>query len=412
MKPLHCLFLLSVMILAGCSSREEEHAKPVVDVKVAKAELEDVRITVRAPATVFAREVANISARLTAPIKALPARKGDTVAPGQLLAQLDNRDLVAQRAEAAAAVADAEANLQRVSAGALPTDIERARGQLARAQAALDQAQKFYDRRKHLFEQGAIPERDLLVSQTELAQAKADFQVAKKSLDLLENQSRDKEILMAKAKVDQARARLGAIQAQLEFTEIRSPFAGTITEQFLFPGDMAKPDAPIFTVMDLSVAVARAQVPEAEAAAVRTGAACSFTPVDGGGASFAGRVSVVNQAVDPARRTIETWCEIPNSKRVLRGGAFGQVEIVTGVAPKSVVVPLPAVQFVEGSRKGSVMVAGSNNTAVKKGVETGEVFGNKVQIRSGLGPGEAVIVEGGYGLPEGTQIRIREDQSR
>jgi len=404
------LLFSSLLVLAGCGAREEAAPKPVVDVKVAKAEAAGVKITVRAPASVFAREQANISARITAPIRKLLVRKGDTVAAGQALAQLDNSDLMAQRDEAAAGVTDAQANLERVTSGTLPTDIERARGQLAVAEPALAQAQKFYDRRKQLFEQGAIPQRDLLVSETDLAQAKANFDVAKKSLDLLQNQSRDKDILMARAKLEQAVARLALVKTQLDFAEIRSPFAGTITEQFMFPGDMAKPDAPMFTIMDLAVAVARAQVPEGEAAAVRTGAQCTFTPADGGGVSHDGRISMVNQAVDPARRTIEVWCEIPNPRRALRGGAFGQVAIVTGVAANSLVVPLAAVQFVEGTKKGLVMVAGDKSLAVKKEVETGEVFDGKVQIISGLKAGEMAIVLGGYGLPEGTQVRIQEEK--
>jgi len=409
MKNLTLLFS-SLLILAGCGAKEEEAPKPVVEVKVAKAEAAGVKITVHAPASVFAREQANISARITAPIRKLLVRKGDTVAAGQALAQLDDSDLVAQRDEAAAGVTDAQANLERVTSGTLPTDIERARGQLAVAEPALAQAQKFYDRRKQLFEQGAIPQRDLLISETELAQAKANFEVAKKSLDLLRNQSGDKDIRMAKSKVEQAQARLELVKTQLEFAAIRSPFAGTITEQFMFPGDMAKPDAPMFTVMDLGVAVARAQVPEGEAAAVRTGLPCTFTPADGGGVAYDGRISMVNQAVDPARRTVETWCEIPNPKRALRGGAFGQVAIVTGVDANSVVVPLAAVQFVEGTKKGLVMVAGDKSLAVKKEVETGEVFDGKVQIISGLKAGEMAIVQGGYGLPEGTQIRIQEEK--
>lgn len=404
------LLFSSLLVLAGCGAQEEATPKPVVEVKVAKAEAAGVKITVRAPASVFAREQANISARITAPIRKLLVRKGDSVTPGQALAQLDNSDLAAQRDEAAAGVTDAQANLERVTSGTLPTDIERARGQLAGAEAAIAQARKFYDRRKQLFEQGAIPQRDLLVSETDLAQAKANFDVARKSLDLLQNQSHEKDILMARAKLEQAQARLALVKTQLDFAEIRSPFAGTITEQFMFPGDMAKPDAPMFTVMDLGVAVARAQVPEGEAAAVRTGQPCAFTPADGGGVSHDGWISVVNQAVDPARRTIETWCEIPNPKRALRGGAFGQVAIVTGVAANSVVVPLAAVQFVEGTKKGLVMVAGDKSVAVKKEVETGEVFDGKVQITSGLKAGEMAIIQGGYGLPEGTQIRIQEEK--
>jgi HlyD family secretion protein len=379
-------------------------------VQIARAETLDVKIIVRSPATVFAREQANISSRVTAPIRQLHVRKGDNVSAGQVLAQLDNRDLIAQRDEAAAAVTDADANLQRVSSGTLPTDIERARGEAVSAEAALNLAQKTYDRRRQLFEQGAIPQRDLLLSQTELAQANAAHEVAKKSLDLLQNQSRDKDILIAKSKVEQAQARLSLVKAQLEFTEIRSVSTGTITEQFMFPGDMAKPDAPLFTIMDLSVAVARAQIPESEAAAVRAGQTCTFLPSDAREASFDGRVSMVNQAVDPARRTVEAWCEIPNPKRSLRGGAFGQVMFVTGVAPKSVVVPLTAVQLIEGTNKGFVMVAGGKGVAVKKEVEIGEVFEGRVQIKSGVAAGDSVIVQGGYGLPDGSQIRVREEK--
>lgn len=406
---LHVPLSLTLAVLAGCGSHSEDvPEKPVVEVKMAKAGIADVTLTVHGPAFVFAREQANIGARITAPIRKLPVRKGDAVRAGQVLAELENRDLLAQRDEAAAAVTDAEANLQRLVSGTLPTDIERARGQVASTEAALKQAEKFYERRRQLFEQGAIPQRDLQVSETELAQARANHEVAKRALDLLQHQSRDKEILMAKSKAEQAGARLALIKAQLDFATIRSPFTGVITEQFMFPGDMAKPDAPIFTVMDLAVAVARAQIADAEAAAVRRGAACTYVPGDAAGTLFRGRISVVNQAIDPARRTVESWCEIPNPRRELRAGAFGQVRIVTAVVPRSVVVPLAAVQFVEGARKGFVMVAGKNGVAVKKEVETGEVFDGKVQIKSGISAGESVIVQGAYGLPEGTRIRVRE----
>lgn len=404
------LLLIPALWLAGCGPRAEETAPtPVVDVKVRKAELAEVRLTVRGPAFVFPREQAGISARITAPIRKLLVRKGDSVEAGQVLAELDNRDLLAQRDEAAAAVTEAEASLQKLTSATLPGDIERARGQAASAEAALNQAQKFYERRRQLFEQGAIPQRDLLVSETELAQAKANYAVAKGALDLLLGQSREREITMARSRLQQAQARLALITTQLDFTQIRSSFAGTVTEQFMFPGDMARPDAPIFTVMDLSAAVARAQIPVADAAGLHSGQTCTFAPADAAGRSFGGRVSVVNQAVDPARRTVEAWCEIPNPDRALRAGMFGETTIVTGSAPNSVVVPLAAVQFVEGSKEGAVMVATAQGVALKKDVQTGEVFDGKVQVTRGLTAGEPVIVEGAYGLASGARIRIREE---
>jgi multidrug efflux pump subunit AcrA (membrane-fusion protein) len=404
--------LISGLPLAGCRahSEEEKPPKPVVEVKTAKAEIADLELATHAPATVFPREQANIAARVTARVVKLYARKGDAMAAGQALATLENRDLLAQRDEMKAAVADAEANLQKTELGAAPADLERARGQVAVSKVALDQAQKIYDRRKVLLEKGAIPERDLLTSETELAQSKTAYEVARKSFDLLEKQSIDKDIRIAQSRLDQARARLAGINAQIEFTEIRSPFAGVITEQMMFAGDMAKPDAPIFTVMDLSVAIARAQIPEAESRAVRLGQACGFTPVDQAGTAFAGRVKVVNQAVDPARRAVEVWCEIPNGQRHLKGGEFGSLSITTGAARHGVVAPVAAVQFAEDGKKGTVMVVDGKNIAHAKEVETGETIGGRVQIISGLNGGETVIVEGGYGLPDNTEVRNKEEK--
>ncbi len=404
--------ILCCLPLADCRSHsaEEPAPKPVVEVKLAKAEIADLVLAVHAPATIFPREQANIAARITARITKLNARKGDRVAAGQVLATLENRDLIAQRDEARASITDAEANLQKTAAGTVPTDLERARGQVETARAALNQAQKIYDRRKSLFEQGAIPQRELLVSETELAQAKTAYEVAQRSLELLRNQSSDRDIRIAQSHVEQARARLAGINAQLEFTEIRSPFAGVITEQMMFPGDMAKPDAPIFTIMNLSVAIARAQTPEADARTVRQGQACSFALTDQSEILFAGRITTINQAVDPARRTVEIWCEIPNGQARLKGGDFGTASITTGVARQSVVVPVAAVQFADEGKKGTVMVVDSKNIAHTKEVETGEVVEGKVQIIAGLKGDETVIVEGGYSLPDATEVHKKEEK--
>ncbi|MBI1738485.1 MAG: efflux RND transporter periplasmic adaptor subunit [Acidobacteria bacterium] len=377
--------LLVCLLLASCAAQKEEtEPKPVVEVKVAQAEFADVQIAVHAPATIFPREQAAIASKITAPIRWLGARKGDRVAAGQVLARLENRDLLAQRTEA----------------------LDRARADLASAEAALNQAQKNFDRRQRLFEQGAIPNRELLASQTELAQAKAGHDVAKQFLDLLENPARQQELRATAVKPEQEKIRESFLNAQIEFTEIRSPFAGTITEQYVYPGDMAKPESPIFTVMDLSVAVARAQVPEAEIASVNIGKACSFENVDRPEAKAQGRISVVNQAVDPARRTVEVWCELSNARAELRASEFGTLTIVTGAAPKSVVVPKEAVQFLEGTRRGFVMVVGADKRAKRTEIEAGESFAGKVQIKQGLKAGETVIIEGGYGLPDGTEVRL------
>jgi multidrug efflux pump subunit AcrA (membrane-fusion protein) len=397
------------LFLVGCGAKpEEEISTPVVSVKTALAEESDEQLTVRAPATIFPREQANIASRITAPILELAARKGDRVTRGQVLARLDNRDLIAQRKEIAALVTDAQATLDKMRSGTVPADIERARGQVRTTQAALSQAEKFYARRKQLFDQGVLPNRDLQVSQTDLTTARANFEVAQQTLSLLEKQSAGKDIEIAESRLEQARGRLSVIDTQIAFSELRSPFTGTITEQLVFPGDMAQPSSPMFTVADLDVAIARAQVPESDAFGVRRGQLCRMTPSDRDSVHFEGRVSVVNQAVDAARRTVEVWCEIPNGKGELRSQVFGSLEIVTGQLTKVVTVPTAAVQREEGTRNGFVMVAGADKTAKKRPVETGASLAGKIPILKGLRAGEVVIVEGAYGLADGTAITVAE----
>jgi HlyD family secretion protein len=402
--------ILSIaLLLSGCAHQEEAPQKTVVAVKVARAELAVVRLTVTAPATVYPREQANISSRITAHIGELRTRKAETVAAGQVLAVLESRDILAQRDEVRAGLADAQANLQKISTGTLPTDAEKARGQVVSAEAALNQAQQNQARRSELFKQGAIPGRDLLASETDLKQAQAGYDVAKRTLDLLEHQSREQDIRIAESQVEQAKAKLANVEVQLQFAEIRSPFAGSVTEQFMYPGDLAKPENPIFTVMDLSVAVARAQIPESQAGNVKAGQPCSFASIDvSGGAAATGRISVVNRTVDPAKRTVEVWCEISNTERRLRAGAFGNATIITGTVPNSLVAPIAAVQFSEGTRSGSVYVVDASQVAHRVEVETGERFQGNVQVTKGLNVGDLVIVEGGYGLPDGAQVRSSE----
>jgi multidrug efflux pump subunit AcrA (membrane-fusion protein) len=398
------------LLMAACTMKEESAPALVVNVKTARAEVGEVSVSVSAPATIFPRQKADIAAPLTANIQRLLAQKGDRIKAGQVLAELENRDLMAQRDEAAAAKANAEASLQKISLGSLPTEIERAHGEVASAEALLNQTQKIYDRRRELFAEGAIPNRDLLASETDLTRAKIAYEVAQKSLDLLMNQSGEHDIQIARSRLDQANARLNLLNAQLEFTKIQSPFNGTIIEQYKYAGDMARPDAPIFTVIDFSIAVARVQIPESRARGIHRGEECVFSPVDAPESEYRGKLTLVNRSVDPNRRTVEAWCEIPHPDIDLRDGEFGSVRIVTDTVLGSVLVPLSAVQFIEGTQQGFVMVVDSGSTAHKRDVRTGEILDDKVQIIEGIHPGEIVITEGGYGLPDGVEVKTAQGE--
>jgi HlyD family secretion protein len=378
------ILVCTFFLWTGCAKQDAApEPKTVVEVKVTKAVAENVPLVVLAPAMIYPREQASIASKITAPIRTLPVKKGDTVAAGQVVARLENRDLVAQRTEA----------------------LDKARADASSAQAALAQAEKNLERRQSLYDQGAIPARDLLATQTEAAQTKAAYEAARKYLDLLQGATSS-----ASSAPDPNNSENGTafLNTQIEFSQIRSPFAGVVTEQFLYPGDMAKPEVAILTIMDLSVTVARAQIPESDIAGVMRGQSCSFETNDSPNLRFGGRISVVNQTVDPARRTIEVWCEIPNPQHSLRAGLFGSVTISIGRAEHVVVLPVSAVQFKEGSSKGTAVVVDPQHIAHLHDVEAVPLPEGRVRVVSGIAAGETVVVEGGYGLPDGTEVKATE----
>lgn len=339
--------LASAIGLSGCGAggEPEDEPEPLVSVGIAEAKSQEVEPSVEAPAVVFPREQANLTTSLTAPIRELRVRKGDAVRADQLLVVLEDRDLRAEQREVDASIRRADAISQR---------------------------------RRELYDEGAIPQREVLVSETELAGL---------------------------------RARLDRVRAQLSFAELRSPFDGVVTEQFLFKGDMVKPDLPVLTVVDLRTAVVRAQVPEADVGTVRVDQIGTFTGADGVEVPARGRVTMVNSAVDPARRTVEVWCEIPNEDLRLRAGAFGMLRIATGAPTRSVLVPTSAVEYAPDGRA-TVMVVDADRVAHEREVKAGRVFGRDVQIEDGLEPGEQVVTDARYGLPDGAAVRIVEEGAR
>ncbi len=403
MKLASAAYLIA-LIMAGCSGENAPEGPVIARVETAEAERRDVHVQVEAPARIIPRQQASVAARITAPIESLGAHMGDVVREGQVLARLVRNDLEAQRAEAAAQVQAAEANLAKVITGSLPADIERAQGAVETAAAALERAEKIYKRRVELFKEGAIPEREVLVSRTDFEQAKTAHRVAERSLELLQNRSREQDERIARQQLEQARARLAYLDAQLSFTEVRSPFGGVITRQFLYPGDVASPAAPVFTIVDLSEAIAVGQFPEEKAGEVRESQPCWFEAADAPGTRIEGKVSVVNAAVDVARRTVEVWCRISGSGSSLRAGQFGTVGVVTAKHADAVMAPLAAVQFIEGTNRGTVWTVDGAGLARSHQVTTGVVDSQLVEITSGLTGKERVVTAGALGLSDGMRV--------
>src|SRR6185436_14485874 len=132
------------------------------------------------------------------------------------------------------------------------------------------------------------------------------YDTALQHMQALQSVGKDEQIRSAAGQVEAAKGRYDATQAQVTYSEIRSPFTGVVTDRPLYPGELATTGAPLLTVMDMSKIVARINMAQEQARDVKVGNEATMTPSDGGD-PVAGKVTVVSPAADANSTTVQVW---------------------------------------------------------------------------------------------------------
>ncbi|MGC2696436.1 MAG: efflux RND transporter periplasmic adaptor subunit [Candidatus Angelobacter sp.] len=391
------------LVLAGCSKGEKEEA-PEVSVQAAPAAKTDISRVVNTEAVIFPVAQSAITPKINAPVKKFYVTRGQKVQQGQLLATLESRDIAATALDNKGAFEQAEATYSTSVGATLPEEIAKAELDVQTAQQELDAQQKLYSSREDLYKQGALPRKDLDAAAVSLAQAKSAYNIAKKHLDGLNAVGKQGALKSASGQLTSAKGKLMNAEAQLSYTEIRSPINGYITDRPLYPGEMATTAAPLLVVMDLSQIIGKAHVPQSDAILLHKGdpAVISVAGLD---KPVAGKVSLISPALDPNSTTVEIWVQAVNPGLQLRPGMTTQVAITAQTVKDALVVPASALLNAKEDNA-QVMVVDSQNQAQSRDVKIGIQTPQQAQILSGLKPGEVVITEGAYGLPDKTKVKI------
>jgi multidrug efflux pump subunit AcrA (membrane-fusion protein) len=337
----------SLLFAASCSS-EKPDGEPTVSVQVAAVEKTTIEHNITAQAILFPRAQAAIVPKISAPVQKFLVKRGSAVHEGELLAVLENRDLAAAAQENKGAYDQAEASYTTTTGASLPEEIQKAEADAQQAQQALDAQEKIFESRQQLFDQGALPRKELDQSRVDITQARNQQAIAKKHLDALMAIGKQQELKSATGQLESAKGKYLGSQAQLSYSEIRSPINGFITDRPLYPGEMAAAGTPLLTVMDISSVIAKAHIPQSDAAALSITAA-----------------TVKDALVVPANSVITAQDGTP-----------------------------------------AVMLAGADGRAHQKAVKLGVRNGDDVQITDGVAEGDKVIATGAYGLPDKTKIKI------
>lgn len=401
-RLLPCAVVLPLLVFTGC--RQEQAPEPEVTVQAGHPEQGPIAEHIIADAILTPVAQAAIEPKITAPVKEFYVQRGAKVKQGQLLATLENADLAAAALDNKGSYMAAQAAYATTTRAQVPEETQKAELDVAQARANLELNQSIVKSRKQLFAEGAIPGRDLDTAQAALVQAQAAYDSAARHLESLRNVSREASLKAAQGQLTSAEGKFKGAEAQVAFSEIRSPISGVVTDRPLFAGETAAAGAPLITVMDTSVLIAKMHLAQSLVQQMKVGDAASLS-VPGIAAPVPAKVSLISPALDPGSTTVEVWLKIDNKAGTLKVGTPVKASITGRTVQKALKIPQSAVLTAQDGSK-SVMLIGADGAAHRKPVTVGMQDGGEVQILSGLAPSDMVITGGAYGLDDGTKVKI------
>jgi len=388
--------LLALAWWSGCSKKEEGSVAPTVTVQVATAETEKIERKVSTDAVIYPLRQAALVPKISAPVRKFFVERGSHVHAGELLAQLEDRDLVAGVTDSKGAFEQAEAAYETATKQSLPEEIQKAELDTKAAHEAMQSAQKVYQGQQNLFKQGATARKNVDDASLAFIQARNQYDLTRLHLESLQKLGKAQELKSAEGQLTSARGKYLGAQAQLSFAEVRSPIDGVVTDRPLYPGEMATTGSPLITVMDLSQVVARAHIDQQQAAALTVGNTASIS-VPEIADDVSGTVTMVSPALDPGSTTVEVWVQAANPHERIRPGGSARLTMIAETVPGAVVIPAVAVLTAPDGGT-SVMVVDAQNRPHQRSVKLGIRDGDDAQVTEGLQAGEHVVTVGAYGL--------------
>ena len=301
-------------------------------------------------------------------IRQLAVQKGDTVTSGQTLARLDEAAIGAKLQEASSALAAAEAGIAQVSAN-------------------LDVLEKDRQRFEALYQENAVARRQL----DHIVAQKAAAEAARR---------------VAQAQAKQARAVIRQLELTLDDHRITAPMDGVVTARFFDPGNLSSTERPLLQLADMSRAKIIAFVTEQDLPTIHNGIVGKVRIDAYPQRSFAGVVSVVNNALSPATRSADIEIHLENREGLLQPGMYARITLVMERV-EAVVVERDAVMRMPGTGSDFVFTV-ENDRAVQINVVTGLSQGRFVQLRKGVTPGMRVVVEGQGSLRHGEPVQVNQ----
>jgi RND family efflux transporter MFP subunit len=377
------ILVLAILILAGLAGLYVwgplSPAEEVAVTTVAKVYPAQAYTVLNASGYVVAQRKAAVSSKSTGRLVYLGVEEGSLVKKGQVMASLENEDLMAARDQALAQVREAEAGLLS-------------------AQAELTDSELQYQRFKTLVSQDLISRQDFDIAEARFKKAKA-------------------AVASSQARIRTSQAGLAEAQAALGYTYIRSPFDGVVTTKYADVGEVVAPfgaaanaRAAVVTMADLDSLMVEADVAESNLDKVSRGQPCEISLDAIPDRRFPGEVHMIVPTADRAKATVLTKVKfLERDERILpemsAKVAFLSRPLSAGESQPRLAVSKAALATRKGRTVAFVLDGGqAKETAVTVGPDLGEM----VEIVSGLKEGDRVVLNPPPSLHDGDRVRVKE----
>jgi len=381
--PVRALAVACALLLVGAAGCRDTGAQqggktpasagpPMVD--VVRVVERPIDVTLSMPGQLDPYETVAVYPRVTGFVRSIRVDRGSRVRSGEVMAELEAPELVAQRAEAQSKLQAAEA-------------------QLAVAKSKADADASTYDRLK-------------AASATPGVVAGNDLVLAQKAAEADQSQ-----IAAAQQTAEAARQALKSITQMEEYLRVTAPFDGVVTERNVHPGTLVGPNSgpaattPMLRVVHNERLRLVVPVPEAYTAGVTPGGTMTFSVPAYPGQTFSGTVARIAQAVDVKTRTMAVELDVSNRDGRLAPGTFCQVQWPVRRPAPSLFVPSGSV----GSTTDRTFVVRIRDGKTEwVDVKTGLASGELIEVFGDLHAGDTVALRGTDEIKPGTEVRTKE----
>ncbi len=340
----------------------------------------------------------------------LPVTEGQSVAKGDVIAQLRDEEFRARLQTLQGQLDQARAALRSLQAGERPEERLRRQTQLRAAEARLVNARAESERNAGMVKTQAISRLEFERGETAYRVAQEDYLAALQMVEMA-TVGREEDIEARAAEVRALEGRVVEANIQLTDTTLRAPYDGVIARRFVDVNQNVRANEPVVRFQDANEIDIAVDVPESVMIAdIRTADIVEmFAELSGApGLRIPVRVREIAQVADPTTQTFNVRVAMQATPEItVLPGMTATVTVTyrrAGILGSRVLVPISAV-LNDSSGEQVAWVLGSGQTVTRRLVKTGEATGSQIEIVDGLQPGDRIAVAGGSFLREGMQVR-------